>query len=1414
MKPSGSRGPAATVDALSHRFAARFPIVGMGASAGGLEAVTELLHHLPPDTGMGFVLVQHLDPDHPSALAQLLSKATSLPVHVVTGNVQVEPNHVYVIAPNTNLGMARGVLQLQSRQTARGAIRSIDSFFEALAQDQHDLSIGVILSGTASDGTLGLEAIKAEGGITFAQDESAKYDSMPRSAIGAGCVDFVLSPAKIAAELARIARHPLVMAARSEPVPARSELRQTGPPDGALRDDVAWNKILALVQNHFRVDFSLYKASTIQRRIARRMVLNKLSSLDEYEQFLRGQPTELGALFSDVLISVTSFFRNPESFEFLKRKVFPRILPEPRDEPLRVWVAGCSTGQEVYSLAMALTEFFDATPRAPKLQIFGSDLNEPLLAKARAGLYSKSLMQDVSPERLRRFFVEEEGSFRVSKPLRDTIVFARHNVLSDPPFSRMNLISCRNLLIYLDSSTQKKVLPAFHYSLNPNGALFLGASETIGVFAELFEPADRKHKIYFKKLGPTPDLNLHRAPRHAEAENQRAVAKMPETSDEFRVELKAQREADRVTRNRYSPPSVLVDSGFHVLEFRGQAGQYLEPPAGQATFNVLKMARGGLILPLRAALNKARKEYKVVRKENVRLNHGRESRVVNFEVVPLKNLKERCYLIFFEDSNQGGSAPGIDPGSGREQSRDLARPHGPKGRVPDPSRRLLELESELAEVRDYLQSVQDQHDAANEEVQASNEEVTSANEELQSINEELESSKEELESANEELTTVNEEMANRNSELNRLNSDLVNLQSSTHLAIVLLGRDLTIRRFSTEAEKQFNLLATDVGRPISHVRHNLDFPESRPSEPSSASPNAGSGQPLESFITEVIDTVSERQCEVQDKIGRWYSLRVRPYLTLDNRVDGAVMVLVSIDDLKQKERQFTEAREFAERTVETMRESLLVLDRELCVESANRSFYDTFQTVPAETIGRSLFDLGNRQWDVPPLRILFEELRSRNTPFEDFQIEHDFLRIGRRTMLLNARGIHTASGKIQRILLGIADLTDDQRREQELQRSRIADAIIRTARDPIVILDPELRICSVSDAFCDAFKLSPAEAEGRSILDLHNGQWKIPRLRELLQEILTRNSFFNDFETRVEIESAGCRTFLLSARALKDHGDRILLDIRDITERKRADEALRLAQAQLAGRAGQLEQAVAARTAELMSSNKQLEAFVYTIAHDLRAPLRAMQGFSSILLEEAAAELSPTALDFANRINRSAQFMDSLLVDLLTFSRLGQQRLDLVSVHLEAVVNGVLARLEKEIQESKAKVETFPPWPAVLAHEPMLAQAVFNLMSNALKFARDGMPPHIRLLPEEQPECVRVWVEDNGIGIAPEHQEQVFRPFIRLNGESYGGTGIGLAIVQRVVERMGGRVGVESTPGQGSRFWLEFPKVSESAELV
>src|SRR6185369_8596949 len=695
-----------------------FPVVGVGASAGGLEAFKDLLVHLPTDTGMALVFVQHLDPKHGSMLAELLARNTKLPVSEVERDVQVAPDHVYVLPPNRDRAISGGVLQLRPRATGRGQHHSIDSFLRSLARDQSNRAIGIILSGTATDGTLGLEAIKGAGGITFAQDvESAKYDGMPRSAIASGCVDFVLNPEGIARELTRISNHPYVVS-----VDHATPVEIEAPPPARN----GFKRILSLLQKAYGVDFTLYKSSTLERRMLRRMLLNKVEGYDDYARYLSARPEEVDNLYQDILINVTSFFRHAETFELLKRRIFPQITERRRnDEPVRVWVLGCSTGEEAYSIAMSFAEYASERSDHIPVQIFATDVNNRGIEKARAGLYSRNITEDVSASRLRRFFIEEDGGYRVSKPIRDMCVFAQQNIIADPPFSRMDLISCRNLLIYLEPTAQKKVIPILHYALNPRGILWLGSSETIGPATDLFEAEDKKHRFYSKKPSRAKrgfDFPLGTlTPKRGRATRTGAGRGGDETD--------ALAEADRIIMTRFAPASVLINESFEILQFRGRTSAYLEPPSGRATLNLLKMAREGLLIPLRAALAKARKNDEVVRKEDLRVKIEGSLQDVNLEVIPIKHgaPQERYFLVLFESAKAA-----TEKKATRKQAASKPQTE---------TSELKALREELSSTRDYLQSVVEQYEGATEELQSANEEIQSSNEELQSVNEELETAK-------------------------------------------------------------------------------------------------------------------------------------------------------------------------------------------------------------------------------------------------------------------------------------------------------------------------------------------------------------------------------------------------------------------------------------------------------------------------------------------------------------------------------------------------------------------------------------------------------------------------------------------------------------------------------------------------
>ena len=976
-----------------------FPIVGIGASAGGLEAFTQLLGQIPRRTGMAFVLVQHLAPKHESALTELLSRATQIPVTEVKDGMMVEPDRVYVIPPNVNMGILNGILHLMPRAPAQQHL-PINFFLASLAEELGNKAIGVILSGTASDGTLGMKAIKAEGGITFAQDiKSAKYSDMPRNAIATGCIDFVLPPDAIARELIRLAQHPYVRQASE-----REELSAEG--DNELR------KIFALLRTATGVDFTHYKLSTIRRRIKRRMLLHKAQTLKDYILCLQESRAELDALFQDILIHVTGFFRDPEVFEALKKEVFPNLTKNrPSGSPIRIWAPGCSTGEEVYSVAISLLEFLGDSPNSMDIQIFATDISESALEKARAGVYLDSITAEVSPERLRRFFIKNTQGYQINKAIRDMCVFARQDISKDPPFSRLDLISCRNLLIYLGSVLQKRVVPIFHYALKPTGYLLLGNSETIGAFSNFFTLVDKKHKIYAKK--PLPGRVAIDLPLGEYSPERVGTGKKPaEATSPFDI----QKEVDRLLLSRYSPAGVVINEDLEILQFRGRTGEFLEPAPGQASLNLPKMAREGLAVDLRAAIQKARKDNAPVRKQGVPTRIDGRTVEVNLEVVPVKGptSAERYFLVIFEENSR----------SKLEAEKARKKEPGGRPRAPSPIQRQVgRLQEELAQTKSTLQSIIEEHETTNEELKSANEEILSSNEELQSTNEELETAKEELQSTNEELTTLNEELQNRNLELSIANNDLLNLLASVNIPMLMLGNDLRIRHFTPPAEKLLNLIPTDMGRPISDLKPNLVITN------------------LEQSALEAIDTVSVKEFEVQDNQERWYSMRIRPYKTSENKLDGAVITWIDITALKAsltgKEKALSKVEEryrlLSERNLAGVFRATVDGRFLECNSAFARIFgYET----PAQVMALKLTDLYCSE---PDMNAFLSRFKNENGPvnFELRMCRKD----GREVWLLTNAALVREEGEPEQVIGGIVlDITP--RKEAEESRRRLPDQLI------------------------------------------------------------------------------------------------------------------------------------------------------------------------------------------------------------------------------------------------------------------------------------------------------------------------------------------------------------------------------------
>ncbi len=891
MEDSGLDNEEHRSDSEGDETATVFPIVGVGASAGGLEAFEKFFLNMAPDSGMGFILVQHLDPTHDSILTDLLKKYTRMPVHQVEDEMVVEPNAIYVIPPNRDMALHRGALHLMEPSAPRGMRLPIDFFFRSLAHEQKENAIGVVLSGTGTDGALGLKAIKGEGGLTMVQDpESAKYDGMPRSAIGTGLVDAVLPPDQMGAQL-------IDYVSRAFSGESRQDVE-----GGSDFDHVA-EKAFILIREQTGHDFSGYKENTVNRRIERRMAVNQIQRPRDYVRFLNQNPLEIETLFRELLIGVTSFFRDRKAYEALKEKAIAPICDEIEDQrPLRVWVSGCSTGEEAYSIAMLMRERLDRLKQGVEVQVFATDIDRTALEKAREGRYPDSIAADVSPERLKRFFTKEKNNnmYKIGKTLRDMVIFAVQSIIKDPPFSKLDLISCRNLLIYLGGDLQKKILPLFHYALKPNGFLFLGTSETLGAAHELFKPIDRKAKIFQKiETGISP----------------RTIIEFPTDSFRKRKHVLMTASADKKMDFRefteqfmlenYSPSGVVINEKGEILYFYGRTGKFLEPASGNASNNLLRMAREGLRAPLTTAVRKVAVEKQTINIKDVQVRSNGQRIHINLSVRPINRpaAMNGLLIVVFDEVPSPEQVDAPESSDSEDETRT--------------THRIIELEQELKSTREYLHTTIEELETTNEELKSSNEELQSSNEELQSTNEELETSKEELQSVNEELMTVNAELHNKIEELTAVNNDLNNLLVSTDVATIFLDLDLRIKRFTPPAKKIVDLIDADIGRPIGQFVSNLKYND------------------LIKDARHVLDTLDEIKTSVQTHDQRWYIMRIMPYRTMNNGVDGLVLTFSNITEQKTREKELEASREKVTDILASIKDGFFSLDEELHITYLN-----------------------------------------------------------------------------------------------------------------------------------------------------------------------------------------------------------------------------------------------------------------------------------------------------------------------------------------------------------------------------------------------------------------------------------------------------------------------------------------------
>ena len=948
-----------------------FRIVGIGASAGGLEAFEQFFRHTAPDCGMAFVLVPHLDPSHASLLAEILQRTTTMPVVEALDQMPVAANCVYVIPPNRDMAIFNGSLQLNLPEQPRGQRMPIDAFLRSLAEDCQENAVGIILSGTGTDGTLGCRAIIGAGGITLAQEPTtAKYDGMPSSVIQSGFATFVQAVEQLPEILLNHCRS--------------HSLRPESVPTPAVASAI--NRVLLKLRNQTGHDFTQYKKSTITRRIVRRMLQHNIEDVDNYARYLKDNPAEVQALFKELLINVTNFFRDHGAFAALQNDILPQLCQgKPDDYVFRAWVAGCATGEEAYSIAILLHELREHSHPNLKVLIYATDLTEDVIAIARAGLYSPNISQDVNPARLRRYFNKENEGYRIKKEIRELVVFAVQNAIKDPPFTKLDLLSCRNLMIYLEAELQDRLLTTFHYALKPEGVLFLSPSEGVGTQSDLFAALNRKWKLFRANHAKDSSgiLIPHNLSFPLVKASHPAKVNPPKHSTSRLVEL------TRHTLVQYfAPASVVTDRKGDILYVHGETGKYLRPAPGQASLNVIEMAREGLELELRAAINFAANGGlpTLNRELQVKTNGGFTAVSLSVRPLPNGNDDQQLLLVSFQDI----ARPAVKP---KRQRTAQPAEHGQLGR-------LEALERDLMYLKENHQIAVQELQAANEEAKSTNEEMQATNEELQSANEELETSKEELQSINEELVTVNSELQAKCEQLANMQNDIKNLLDNIKVGIIFLDRQLMIRSFTREAIQVYRLVPSDVGRPLNDIKSVL------------------ADKDLLNAAQTVLETLIPYECELNHKDDAWILARIQPYRTVDNLIDGVVLTFT---DISSRIRAIAsgQALALAEGIIDSIREPLLVLDSTLTVVSASRSFYRDFQVTPEQTVGRQIYGLGNGQWDIPALRKRLESILPSDGSFENYEVVHVFPSIGHRKMLLNARRIVTKAGEAQMILLSI-----------------------------------------------------------------------------------------------------------------------------------------------------------------------------------------------------------------------------------------------------------------------------------------------------------------------------------------------------------------------------------------------------------
>ncbi len=1324
-----------------------FHIIGIGASAGGLEALESFFSNVTGESKFAFVVVLHLSPDYKSLMAQLLSKHTDMDVHNVENGVKVEPNNVYLIPPQKTMTISKGVLYLHEKKSSQIPTFTIDIFFKSLAEEKSEQAIGIILSGTGSDGTKGVKMIKEVGGMVMVQSpENAKFDGMPRNGIATGLVDYVLPAHQMPEELVNYVEHPLN---RPETVTINKE-------EYTSEDSLV--RILKTIRQVTGIDFSNYKRDTILRRIQRRLTIRKFEDLTQYADFLKEDKAEVRIVQKELLIGVTKFFRDDKVFKYLEQTIIPQIFESATNNRVRVWVPACSTGEEAYSIAILLMDYQSKLEEHYDVKIFATDVDQDAVLKAGLGRFQESVISDIPKDRLNRYFIKHGEEYQVTRSLRDLIIFTTHDIIKDPPFNKLDLISCRNLLIYFQSVLQRKILKIFNFSLNRNAFLLLGNSESADDLKTLFATVNNKYKVY-RSLLNTKLLNVqdYSIPQ----QKSRAFVPQSDYTPAFHVRPGEQRElkiiSDLLT-SRYTASCFLLDENSQFLRYFGSANKYLRLPERLDDLDITRMVHEDLAIPLSTAIKRAMETKTSVQYKDVLVQMEHEKEILTLSISPyvLNTTRQTLLAVIIEEQKEGNVQVGTDA-----ISYDVSS---------SAKQRIQDLEQELKTTRENLQ-------ATIEELQTSNEELIAANEELQSTNEELQS-------VNEELYTINSEHQASILELTELNDDVNNLLQSTEIGTLFLDSQLRIRKFNQSITEQVNITEIDIGRPIEHFATKIIYSS------------------LVDDAKQVIKTLIPIQKEIQSRSGIWYLMRIMPYRTAENQIKGTVITFVDINELKEAEQlkaltnqlqTEVENRKQAELAVLRQNEEFRVIfnalpdlyfriDENGMLMDVKIGRHNHYKIDPESAKGKNVLALMESEVAANLIKEAKEALASQQ--IREFNYTRE---IAKEKRFYEGQLVPVENKQIIAIIRDMTDYVNakvkilEQKKDLALFFEGLPDLYFRMDYEGVYV---DVRTGPFFMPFAPL-----VEVVGSNIVDV----LPIPAAEVIKNAVQVTIDTQEPGICIFDIEKRG-KQINYECRLMPSVAGQAIGVVRDVSELTQRENELK-----------ELANSLTAQKRMLETSNAALEQFAYSTSHDLKEPLRSISSFSQLLGNRYEKKLGEEGMEYVEFISKNARRMHELVEGILSYARIGQEKAQLELISTNAIIDQVLENLSESVIDSNALIET-GELPEVYAEENRLLRVFQNLIANAIKFRSEERPLAVKISSQTGKNNYTFSVADNGKGINMSYKDHIFQMFKQLNSsDRFKGSGVGLSICKRIIEDLGGEIWVQSEIGKGSTFYFKIP---------